>query len=174
MGYKYPYIADKKLYAAVMGACKWIRESGYFNKAVAYYADKYGVDEERLANEIRKRQAAGQKGKTSANKGKKIKWFIVAKTSFCDANPIPALYGRPKIVKGFDSEAIKRRFYDLDTRETVLDNYGGNYASVFSHDILGNKNGYETQAEAESVLSVIIESKKKYLYELVESGLMED
>lgn len=72
MAYKYPYISDKKMYAAVMGACSYIRDKGYFNKAVSYYANKYGVDPDELAEEIRKRQGAGQKGKT-----RKYKYYLV-------------------------------------------------------------------------------------------------
>lgn len=68
----YPYIKDKNMYAAVMGACSYIRDTGYFHKAVSYYADKYKVDEKELEREIRKRQAAGQKGKT-----RKYKYFVV-------------------------------------------------------------------------------------------------
>ena len=64
---KYPYIQNKKMYAAVMGACKWIRQDGYFNKAVKYYADKFNVDEKELENHIRARQSAGQKGKKRGN-----------------------------------------------------------------------------------------------------------
>lgn len=72
MAYKYPYIADKKMYAAVMGACSYIRETGYFNKAVSYYADKYGVDAAELEAHIRQRQGAGQKGKT-----RKYKYYVI-------------------------------------------------------------------------------------------------
>ena len=68
--YKYPYIADPDMYKAVMGACSWIRKDGYFNKAVSYYSRYYGVDADELAAEIRKRQAAGQRGKTYS-------WFVV-------------------------------------------------------------------------------------------------
>lgn len=70
---KYPYIADKELYAAVMGACNYIRETGWFNKATQYYADKYGLDVDVVREEVRKRQAAGQKGKTRSP----YKWFVV-------------------------------------------------------------------------------------------------
>ena len=70
---KYPYIADKKLYAAVRGACNYIRETGWFNKATQYYADKYGLDVELVRKEVRKRQSAGQKGKGRAS----YKWFVV-------------------------------------------------------------------------------------------------
>jgi len=73
MAYKYPFIPDKTMYAAVMGACSYIRETGYFNKAVKYYANKYGVDEDELAKHVRARQGAGQKGKS-----RQYKHFVVA------------------------------------------------------------------------------------------------
>lgn len=73
MKYKYPYIADKKLYAAVMLACKMIRDSGWFHKVVSYCADKYNVPEEDIEKEIRKRQAIGQKGK----KRVPFKYYVV-------------------------------------------------------------------------------------------------
>lgn len=79
----YPYIADKRMYAAVMGACRWIRKDGYFNKAVRYYADKYGVDEDELAAEIRKRQSAGQKKKNATAPKRKYKYYVVAKWATC-------------------------------------------------------------------------------------------
>lgn len=68
---KLPYIPNKKLYAAVMGACSWIRESGYFNKATRYYADKYGVDVDDVRKYVRIAQGNGQK---QANKYKKRKY----------------------------------------------------------------------------------------------------
>jgi hypothetical protein len=71
--YKYPYISDKKMYAAVRGACNYIRETGWFNKATQYYADKYGLDVDRVKEEVRKRQAAGQQGR----KRMPYKWFVV-------------------------------------------------------------------------------------------------
>ena len=44
--YKYPYIkGGKAMVAAVLGACSYIRETGYFNRAVTYYANKYNVSE---------------------------------------------------------------------------------------------------------------------------------
>lgn len=63
---KYPYV-PKEYYPAVILACKMIRESGWFNKAVSYCANKYNLDEDTLAYHIRKRQAAGQKGKKRTN-----------------------------------------------------------------------------------------------------------
>ena len=71
---KYPYIPDKTLYAAVMYACKMIRETGWFNKAVEEASDYYDVPEEDIAREIRKRQSVGQK---NSSKKRKYKWYIV-------------------------------------------------------------------------------------------------
>lgn len=47
--YKYPFIkGGKAMVAAVLGACSYIRETGYFNKAVRYYSEKYDVDPDEL------------------------------------------------------------------------------------------------------------------------------
>ena len=73
MASKYPYIADKSLYAAVMYACKIIRETGHFNRAVNTAAKRYRIDAGRLETALRQRQAAGQTGK----KRGKQKWFVV-------------------------------------------------------------------------------------------------
>lgn len=62
-GHKYPYI-PKKYYKPVMFACKMIRETGYFNKAINTAARYYGVDADEVAKHVRARQGAGQKGKT--------------------------------------------------------------------------------------------------------------
>lgn len=72
MATKYPYI-PKEYYAAVMFACKMIRENGYFNKAIRTAANYYGVDEDTLEMHVRKRQGAGQKGTT-----RKYKYYVVA------------------------------------------------------------------------------------------------
>ena len=61
--YKYPYI-PKEYYAAVMFACKMIRENGNFNKAVKIAAIYYDVDEQDVKKHVRARQSAGQKGTT--------------------------------------------------------------------------------------------------------------
>lgn len=73
MASKYPYIADKSLYAAVMYACKIIRETGHFNRAVNTAAKRYRIDAGRLETALRQRQAAGQTGK----KRGKQKWFVL-------------------------------------------------------------------------------------------------
>lgn len=142
--YKYPYINSKKMYAAVMGACSYIRAKGYFNKAVNYYAEKYDVDEEELAQHIRERQAAGQRGRKPESTGRKFKWFVVAEGVYTDANP-EMHYNRCEVVKGISSETVKRRFEKHDWERTCKDNYGGSYAPVYGHYILGE---YEKEKDA--------------------------
>lgn len=74
---KLPYIPDKRLYAAVMGACSYVRETGYFNKAVSYYADKYSVSEEEVAKYVRMAQGKGQKEASAGRAPRKYSWFAV-------------------------------------------------------------------------------------------------
>jgi hypothetical protein len=70
-GYKYPFV-PKEYYPAVMYDCQLIRKYGTFNRAIKAAADKYSVDESELEKHVRKRQGAGQKGKT-----RKYKWYVV-------------------------------------------------------------------------------------------------
>lgn len=79
---KYPYIPDKKLYAAVMFACKMIRENEFFNRDCSVAANYYGVSEDDVRKEVRRRQAAGQTG----IKRKKYKYYVV-EFSVGGANP---------------------------------------------------------------------------------------
>ena len=147
---KYPYIEDKRMYAAVMGACSWIRESGKFNRAVRYFAKKYGVDEEELAAQIRARQGAGQKGKTSVTKGKRYRYFLVSRTVWTEANG-EKYFNRPEVLRGLTAETVLRRFAEADEKETARLDYGGAYAPEIDHVVCGE---YETRAEAEEALSV--------------------
>lgn len=73
---KLPYIPNKNLYAAVMGACSYIRETGYFNKAITYYADKYNVDANEVKKYVRIAQGNGQRI-ASQKANKKFKWYAV-------------------------------------------------------------------------------------------------
>ena len=144
MPHKYPFIPDKRMYAAVMGACSYIRETGYFNKAVSYYADKYNVDEDDLAKHIRARQSAGQRGRTSSAKGKKYKWFIVSDVYYCDA------YGEEeptnhRIERGISKDSILNRHFESDLRFSRANDYGGSYAP--SRTTLCSA-GYSTEQEA--------------------------
>ncbi len=136
------------MFAAVMGACSYIRETGYFNKAVSFYADKYGVDEKELARHIRERQAAGQKGRKSASKGRKYKWFFVCKTISTDADPVP-VYQYPEIVRGLTPETVKRRYTEHDFIRTMREDYGGNYAPNYHHVVIA---AFDTKEEAENNL----------------------
>lgn len=88
---KLPYISDKALYAAVMGACSYARDTGHFNKATSYYAEKYDVDVEDVRKYVRFpldlrpemleefKKACERNGTTATTE---IKKFI---TSYCEA-----------------------------------------------------------------------------------------
>ena len=143
MGYKYPYIPDKRMYAAVMGACKYIRDTGYFNKAIRYYADKYDVDAEELASHIRARQSSGQRGKSPSTKGRKYKWFMVVETVFSDAQWEYAI-NDPMIIKGISAESVIKRFIKSDIRRTNRDDYGGSYAPVYGHHVIAEFDNEQT------------------------------
>lgn len=71
--YKLPYIKDKSLFAAVCGACSYISETGWFNKATQYYADRYRVDVEEVRRLVRVAQGNGQK-----KSAKKRKYYYFA------------------------------------------------------------------------------------------------
>ena len=147
MAYKYPFIPDKRMYAAVMGACSYIRSTGYFNKAVAYYADKFGVSEEELAKHIRARQSAGQTGRKTGT-GKKYKWFIVCETVWCEANGEKD-YDRPEVLKGLSERTVVRRYSEFDWNRTVRADYGGSYAPVYDHEVIAQ---FDTEREAMEAL----------------------
>jgi hypothetical protein len=151
--YKYPYIeGGKKMVAAVLGACSYIRETGYFNKAVSYYADKYGVDEEELADNIRKRQAAGRKAKAAETGGRKFKYYVVGNTSYCDAmyDDTPSDL---QIVRGLSKKTVENRFSERDWKETYANDTGSSWSPIFRHTVLGE---YETKQEAEDALEAIM------------------
>lgn len=145
---KYPYIHDKKMFAAVMGACSYIRETGYFNKAVSYYADKYSVDEKELAAHIRARQAAGQKGRTSPSKGRKYRWFIVCEVVSSEYCPEPT-FNSPRIVRGLTPETVERKYSDSDFQRTMLEDYGGVFAPLYDHQVIAS---FDSKEEAEKNL----------------------
>lgn len=147
--YKYPYIkGGKSMVAAVLGASNWISRGGGFNRAVSYYADKYGVDEDELAANIRARQAAGQRGKKSATAGRKFKWFIVCETVWSEANS-ETLYQDPLVLKGLTKDTVTNRFTDHDYYRTMRNDYGGVYAPSFDHVAIAE---FDTRAEAEAAL----------------------
>lgn len=152
------YIADKELFKAVMFARKMVRETGYFNKSCRTAANYYGVDEADIAKYVRQAQSDGRKkkAKPSANKGKKLKYFIVQKQSTCDATGTWNACEEAKIVKGYGAESVVKKYTDLDYQESARNDYGGSYSPVFAHFVLGDKDGYATQMEAETVLKEMI------------------
>jgi len=110
--YKLPYIPDKKLYAAVMGACSYVRATGYFNKATRFYANKYDVDVEEVRRYARIAQGNGQK---MASKAKKVKyhWFAVEYSISHEHDGTACYYFEPllahyKIRKGMTADSVKR------------------------------------------------------------------
>ena len=105
--YKYPYI-PKDYYAAVMFACKMIRENGYFNQACERAARYYGVDADEIAKHVRKRQGAGQMGKKNSTSGRKYHWFIVVHTCQTEANG--RCVNDAEVVKALNKETAAKRF----------------------------------------------------------------
>ena len=145
---KYPYIPDKKMFAAVMFACKLIRETGYFNKAVEEAAYYYGVDEEELKRHIRERQSAGQKGKA---KGRKYRWFILNKYETTDAHGLFD-YKEYTIVRATNYKNAQSHYVESDWDATKRCDYGGAYSPYFFHGVIGEHDGYETKSEAVTAL----------------------
>ena len=136
----YPYISDKRMYAAVMGACSWIRKDGYFNKAVKYYSEKYNVDPKELEKNIRARQSEGQKGKRRGS----YKWFVVGAKTIVDG--IPSESYELSIVKGISNESVEKRFDEIDMKRTRSEDTGSDFSPVFFHYILGSF-GSESEAK---------------------------
>ena len=78
MEYKYPYI-PKEYYAAVMFACKIIREKHSFAGGINTAAKYYGVDKDELERHVRARQTAGRQGKPRG----KYKYYV-AEYTICE------------------------------------------------------------------------------------------
>ena len=145
---KYPYIPDKNMYSAVLCACSYIREKGYFHKAVEYAADKYNVPILELERQIRARQSVGQKGKA---KGRKYRYYLSQEYYYSDAEDID--YGDIAIIRATSYEKAQLHFSASDIHDTMRNDYGGNYAPSYHHRIVGDKNGYETKKEAQEALN---------------------
>lgn len=151
--YKYPYINDKRLYAATMCACRMIRETGWFNKGVQYAADQYGFSFEDVANQVRIRQAAGQRHKTEEKKarGEKAtyKWFIYCIATATEARPSPYwdTIGYLKVGKARSFENLYVTLNETTFQWSKRNDTGSVYAIYYLSDIYGE---YATKAEAES------------------------
>ena len=102
--YKYPYV-PKEYYAAVMFACKIIRDTGHFNRAINTASKYYKVDKKELEKHVRARQGAGQKGKTRGE----YHWYSV-KYCVCDDRHLDHYedeYSRRKVVKALSADNAK-------------------------------------------------------------------
>lgn len=134
----YPWI-PREYYAATMTACKMIRQSGWFNKAVRYAASKFNVDEEELEKHVRARQAAGQKGK----KRGKMYYFGVVQHVFSEAD----YEGSTTIsaVKGYTQDSVKQRFISADLKYDKRNDTGSVYSLCRSHLVT---EPYNTKEEA--------------------------
>lgn len=134
--YKYPFIrGGKNMVAAVLGACQYIRETGYFNKAVTIYSSRYGVDREELEQNIRARQAAGQKGQS-----RKYYWFIVEKYDFYAEAGVPCV-----CQDTFNGLTVRKATSEKNACKSWSDNTGSAYDNVHIEIAIGK---YDTEAEA--------------------------
>lgn len=137
-----PYIPNKKLYAAVMGACSYVRDTGYFNKAVSYYADKYGVSESDLAKYVRMAQSDGQKKANKTKPARRYYWFAVEYSMGNERNG--AAYFEPTlaqytVAKGLTADTVKNRLSKHD-----------DYISEYSPcHWFGRVERFDTQEQAE-------------------------
>ena len=120
----FEYIPDKKMYAAVIGACKYIRDTGFFNKAVRYYSDKYGVNEDELKNHIMKRSKAGRKAKGKTTY--KFKYYIVETCTQSEATPEP--FKEYKVLKGTKARNVEDRCNELDEKFSKRNDNGSVYS----------------------------------------------
>ena len=142
---KLPYIPNKKLYAAVMGACSYVRSTGWFNKATEYYADKYGVDIEDVKKYVRMAQGKGQKRNNAKSAPRKYFWFAVEYSMGNERNgeayfePLIAAYA---VKRGLSARTVTNRMSEHD-----------DYASEYSPcHWFGRVEGFETKEEAEATV----------------------
>ena len=138
----FPYIADKKMYAAVMGACSYIREKGWFNKAVSYYSKKYGVDSDELAQHIRARQSVGQRNKHTSPKERRY---------FCCVHTVESGYRYT-----FADTVTIRKCVSAETAADahIKDQVWGQSDNAYRFEyyiIIGDKKGYVKKEDAELI-----------------------
>lgn len=140
---KLPYISDKRLYAAVMGACSYIRKTGYFNKAISYYAKKYDVSEDDIAKYVRIAQGNGQKAKNKVSPKRKYKWFAIEYSWGDDYNNncyfMPE-YAQYKVAKGMSLDNIIGRMCEERNGKRIME-----YTSI---PYTGRVEEFETERDA--------------------------
>lgn len=134
---QYPWI-PRDYYAAVMFACKMIRETQWFNKSVHTAAKYYHVDEDKLAQYVNERTHAKKRKPTG-----KMKWYVVTRQTETEASG--AWYNGWQVMKGTRAENIRAKLDKADSQEDRRNDYGGNYALITSHFVLGE---FENEAKA--------------------------
>ena len=133
-GYTYPYI-PKKIYPAVMYACRLIREDGYFNKAIRAASEYYGIDEDVITEHVRKRIAAGKKVKY---KPFRYKYFVVEDRLY------NADRGINECLRIYVKHAKDAYNFERDEEHA--------YAAILTRVAEGSsRDGYESISEAEEV-----------------------
>lgn len=130
--YKYEYIPDKRMYAAVMGACKYIRETGFFNKAIQYYSDKFDVNYDDLKQYVTNRSIAGRK--SIKREPKKLKYFIIETHTYCEADYTGTT--QYNVAKGATSKNVQSRLNQQDFEFDKRNDYGGVYARCRSSKVI--------------------------------------
>lgn len=149
--YKYPYI-PKQYYAAVMFACKMIRETENKNRSIRTAANYYGVDEDEVRKHVDRRAAAGAKGRKSTSKGRKYKWFVIGEFYGTDAGGENAHLSSIGVCKGLSAKTVVNRYSESDFIFDRRNDYGGAYAPYRLHKVLGE---YENRTEAEEAVRTI-------------------
>lgn len=156
---KLPYIRNKRLYAAVMGACSYIRETGWFNKATQYYANKYGVGVDDVRKYVRIAQGNGQR-EAAKKKPATFKWYtaVVMKDWYCaDDDGSHASWDYTHEEKVQHSFVIVKRAKSLDNLErTIYNSAGLKGADVFEvpHTVYTviKATEYDTKREADEAM----------------------
>ena len=140
--YKYPLI-PKKYYAAVIFACKMIREHKTFNRSCKIAANYYDVDEQQVRKHVSARAATGHKG---VKQGKQY-WFVVTKFHGSDSSGFEEQ--ESKVVRGKSKATVDRRFLEESGNYNMRhDRNGSSYswAEYFTAD-----GPYEKKADAQVV-----------------------
>lgn len=142
---KLPYIPNKDMYAAVMGACSMIRETGKFWTAVNYYADKHNVDKEEMIEYIRIAQSNGQRkahGKPSQNLVKPFRYW--ACISIVDKSGEKSML-KSGVRGARNYSRLLASLLNTDTNDEYRHCRNDEQINSFA---VGNLNGYETRQEA--------------------------
>ena len=140
--YKYPLI-PKKYYAAVMFACKMIREHKTFNKSCEIAANYYKVDEQQVRKHVSARAAAGHKG---VKQGKQY-WFVVTKFHGSDASGFEE--EGSKVVRGKSKATVDSRFLEESGNYNMRHDRNGSSYSWSEYFTVDGP--YEKKADAQVV-----------------------